>query len=102
MKKRIFSIMMCLCMVLMIFPAISVDTDDGVRYDIDRDAIDWEEPQSEDMHFTNTYTKSTTEPGTPDTGDNSNLTLWFALLAVSGVGAAGAAIYSRKRKYSAE
>ena len=54
------------------------------------------------MHFTNTYTKSTTEPGTPDTGDNSNPTLWFALLAVSGVGAAGAAIYSRKRKYSAE
>ena len=48
------------------------------------------------------YTKSTTEPGTPDTGDNSNPTLWFALLAVSGVGAAGAAIYSRKRKYSAE
>ena len=102
MKKRIFSIMMCLCMVLMIFPAISVDTDDGVRYDIDRDAIDWEEPQSGDMRFTNTYTKSTTEPGTPDTGDNSNPTLWFALLAVSGVGAAGAAIYSRKRKYSAE
>ena len=35
MKKRIFSIMMCLCMVLMLFPAISVDTDDGVYYDID-------------------------------------------------------------------
>ena len=87
---------------VLILPAISVDTDDGVRYDIDWDAIDWEEPQSEDMHFTNTYTKSTTEPGTPDTGDNSNPTLWFALLAVSGVGAAGAAIYSRKRKYSAE
>ena len=87
---------------VLILPAISVETDDGVRYDIDWDAIDWNAPQSEDMHFTNTYTKSTTEPGTPDTGDNSNPTLWFALLAVSGVGAAGAAIYSRKRKYSAE
>ena len=87
---------------VLILPAISVETDDGVRYDIDWDAIDWNAPQSEDMRFTNTYTKSTTEPGTPDTGDNSNPTLWFALLAVSGVGAAGAAIYSRKRKYSAE
>ena len=87
---------------VLILPAISVETDDGVRYDIDWDEIDWNAPQSEDMRFTNTYTKSTTEPGTPDTGDNSNPTLWFALLAVSGVGAAGAAIYSRKRKYSAE
>ena len=87
---------------VLVLPALCEETDDGVRYVIDWDAIDWEAPQSEDMRFTNTYTKSTTEPGTPDTGDNSNLTLWFALLAVSGVGAAGAAICSRKRKYSAE
>ena len=87
---------------VLVLPALCEETDDGVRYDIDWDAIDWEAPQSEDMRFTNTYTKSTAKPGTPETGDNSNPALWFALLAVSGVGAAGAAIYSRKRKYSAE
>ena len=87
---------------VLVLPALCEETDDGVRYDIDWDAIDWEAPQSEDMRFTNTYTKSTAKPGTPETGDNSNPALWFALLAVSGVGAAGAAICSRKRKYSAE
>ena len=87
---------------VLVLPALCEETDDGVRYDIDWDAIDWEAPQSEDMRFTNTYTKSTAKPGTPETGDNSNPALWFALLAVSGVGAAGAAVCSRKRKYSAE
>ena len=83
---------------MLILPAISEETDDGVYYDIDWDAIDWEEPQSEDMRFTNTYTKSTTEPGTPDTGDNGNLTLWLALLAVSAAGVIGTGVYSKRRR----
>ena len=95
---------------VLILPAISVDTDEGVYYDIDWDAIDWEEPQSEDMHFTNTYTKSTTEPAdsepdtdattSPQTGDNSNLALWLALLAVSAAGVIGTGVYSKRRRSS--
>ena len=44
--------------------------------------------------------EAVTEPGTPQTGDNSVMGLWIALLVVSGAGAT--AIYSRKRKSSAE
>lgn len=46
-----------------------------------------------------------TEPGdedtdSPQTGDNSNMALWIALLFVSGTGLFGATAYSRKKKYS--
>ena len=33
----------------------------------------------------------------PQTGDNSNISLWLALIAVSGAGAFGTVVYSRKR-----
>ena len=36
----------------------------------------------------------------PQTGDSSNVVLWVSLLFASGVGLFGAAVYSRKRKYS--
>ena len=39
-------------------------------------------------------------PDSPQTGDNSMMGLWIALLFVSGVGVAGTTIYSRKKKYS--
>ena len=39
-------------------------------------------------------------PDSPQTGDNSNMILWIALLFVSGVGVVGTTIYSRKKKYS--
>lgn len=42
------------------------------------------------------------DPQSPQTGDNSMAALWIALLLVSGAGVAGTAIYSRKKKYSAE
>ena len=38
----------------------------------------------------------------PQTGDNSLMFLWIALLFLPGVGVAGSAIYSRKKKYSAK
>ena len=38
----------------------------------------------------------------PTTGDSSSLSLWIALLFVSGAGAAGAAVYGRKKKKNAE
>ena len=37
-------------------------------------------------------------PDSPQTGDNSMMTLWIALLFVSGAGVAGTTLYSRKRK----
>ena len=36
----------------------------------------------------------------PQTGDNNNMSLWIALLFVSGAGLLGAVAYNRKRKYS--
>lgn len=38
------------------------------------------------------------ETDNPQTGDNSNLWLWFALLFISGTGLFGITIYDRKRK----
>ena len=35
----------------------------------------------------------------PQTGDNSNLVLWFALLFVSGVGMLGTTVYNKKKQY---
>lgn len=39
-----------------------------------------------------------TVPNSPQTGDNSNLWLWFVLMFVSGSGIFGIALYERKRK----
>ena len=39
-------------------------------------------------------------PDSPQTGDNSMMGRWIALLFVSGVGVVGTTIYSRKKKYS--
>lgn len=36
----------------------------------------------------------------PQTGDNSNLTLWFAMLAVSAAGVIGTGVYSKRRRSS--
>ena len=38
--------------------------------------------------------------GSPQTGDNSNLAVWFALLAVSAAGVMGAGVYSKRRRSS--
>ena len=38
----------------------------------------------------------------PQTGDDSNLALWFVLMCISCSGAVGTIIYSRKKKYSAK
>ncbi len=41
-------------------------------------------------------------PKSPQTGDTSNLTLWFALLFVSGSGLIGTSIYGKKKKDETE
>ena len=72
----------------------------NIGYDV-REIVDGEisEIPANNMNFTVGY-EAVTEPETPQTGDNSVMGLWIALLVVSGAGAT--AIYSRKRKYSAE
>ena len=48
-----------------------------------------------------TGTNGTAKPiDSPETGDNSNLALWFALLFVSGGAAIGTTVVSRKKKYN--
>lgn len=40
------------------------------------------------------------DPDSPQTGDNSKMGLWIALLFVSGAGVVGTTVYGRKKKYS--
>ena len=96
---------------MLIFPAILVPSENGSYYKIPDDAY-----AVDQMSFTNTYTKSTTEPTEPtkpmsstpttnattsvQTGDNSNLMLWLVLLAVSAASVIGTGVYSRRRRSS--
>lgn len=73
---------------VLILPATCEETENGMYYD-----LEWDADPVDQMSFTNTYTKSTS----PQTGDNSNLTLWFALLAVSAAGVIGTGVYSKRR-----
>lgn len=90
---------------VLIYPATCKKTDGGLSYSM----VDGATPVNQ-MTFTNTYTKSTTRPSengtntgtitSPQTGDNSNLAVWFALLAVSAAGVMGAGVYSKRRRSS--
>lgn len=95
--------------VVLIYPAQSEETGDGNWYYIPTGE------RKDEMTFTNTYTKSASEPTNPDdassdanvsalpkTGDSSNLTGWLILLAVSAAAVAGAVVYSRRRKNARE
>lgn len=79
-----------------ICPAELKTSDNGDYYEPDR------ENAAEKMTFVNTYTENkTVTPGdtkSPQTGDNSNMIPWIALLFVSGGVLAGTTLYSRKRK----
>ena len=80
---------------VLILPATCEETENGKYYD-----LEWDADPVDQMSFTNTYTQSTTKPGTPETGDNSNLTLWVALLVVSAAGVIGTCVYSKRRRSS--
>ena len=49
-------------------------------------------------------TESDPNTGAPDdvpqTGDNSNMILWIALLLASGLGVTGTVVYSKRKKYA--
>lgn len=162
---------------VLVLPTVCEETDDGVRYDIDWESIDWDAELPEEMSFENIYTahvyelkydetnhwdecdcddiqnkephkygnwtvtKEATEtekgekehtctvcgyqeteeiaklsatdtikptesnPNTvattsPQTGDNSNLFLWIALLFVGSFGVIGTGMYSKRRRNS--
>lgn len=58
--------------------------------------------------FTNVYTAPTPEPDTndgfeaPQTSDNNNMWLWFALMFVSGTGLVGTMLYGKKKESAEE
>ena len=90
---------------VLIFPATLVPSENVSHYEIPDDAY-----AVDQMSFTNTYTKSiakTTDSNSKDgtktniqTGDNSNLTLWIVLLAVSAMAVISTTVYSRRRRSS--
>ena len=80
---------------VLILPATCEETENGMYYD-----LEWDADPVDQMSFTNTYTKSTTKPASPQTGDNSNPALWFALFAVSVAGVIGTCVYSKRRRSS--
>ena len=47
-----------------------------------------------------TGTPSDTDTSSPQTGDDSNIALWIAVMLAAGAVLTGTAVYSRKRKYS--
>ena len=58
---------------------------------------------TEEITKANTVTaKLPDDPKSPQTGDNSNLALWIALLFVSGGAVIGTTVVSKKKKHSAE
>lgn len=92
---------------VLVLPTVCEETDDGVRYDIDWEAIDWDDVQSEEMRFENVYTAheyeqkhDETSTDVPQTGDNSNPVLWYALLAVSAASVISTDVYSKRRRNS--
>ena len=92
---------------VLVLPTVCEETDDGVLYDIDWEAIDWDAVQSEEMRFENVYTAheyeqkhDETSADVPQTGDNSNPALWYALLAVSAASVISTDVYSKRRRNS--
>lgn len=96
---------------VLVFPVSYEETENGKHYILDEDA-----DSVEKMTFTNTYTKSITETTkptestknntnggktkSPQTGDNSNLTLWLTLLVVSATGMISTGVYNKRKKSS--
>ena len=91
-----------------IFPAKYEKSENGIFYSINEG-----EKPVDNMRFQNTYTKSTTNPSDPEgttngdaenadknanTGDDTNLALWLALMLLSGAGITSTAVYTRRKR----
>ena len=85
---------------------ISEEYANGMSFAVSYEAVSEPDPTEPDPTEPDPTESGTTEPSkpadpqSPQTGDNSMMGLWIALLFVSGVGVVGTTIYSRKKKYS--
>lgn len=76
---------------------VYTDGECSANFEVKKAASEQTKPTEGDKADTTTPTggKDTTSP---QTGDNSNLALWFAVLFVSGAGALGTTVYSKRKK----
>lgn len=76
---------------------VYTDGECSANFEVKKAASEQTKPTEGDKTDTTTPTggKDTTSP---QTGDNSNLALWFAVLFVSGAGALGTTVYSKRKK----
>lgn len=76
---------------------VYTDGECSANFEVKKAASEQTKPTEGDKTDTTTPTggKDTTSP---QTGDNSNLLLWVALLFVSGAGVIGATVYSKKKE----
>ena len=85
---------------------ISEEYANGMSFAVSYEAVSEPDPTEPDPTEPDPTESGTTEPSkpadpqSPQTGDNSMMGLWIALLFVSGVGVVGTTIYSRKKKYT--
>ena len=77
---------------------VYTDGECSANFEVKKASSEQTKPTEGDKTDTTTPTggKDTTSP---QTGDNSNLALWFAVLFVSGAGALGTAVYSKRKKH---
>ena len=72
------------------------------EWSVTKEATETEEGEKEHTCTVCGYTETEeiaklTETDSPQTGDNSNLALWFALFAISAVGLIGTGVYGKRR-----
>ena len=80
---------------------ISEEYANGMSFAVSYEAVSEPDPTEPDPTESGTTEPSKpADPQSPQTGDNSMMGLWIALLFVSGVGVVGTTIYSRKKKYT--
>lgn len=97
------------------YPLVYATTYEDGSYEINMDA-----DPADKMTFTNTYTKSVANPSDPEgttngdsdndnesktdagdsaqTGDNTSLAPWIALMLLSGAGIGGVTLYTRRKR----
>ena len=76
---------------------VYTDGECSTNFEVKQAASEQTKPTEGDKSDTTTPTggKDTTSP---QTGDNSNMLLWVALLFVSGAGVLGTTVYSKKKR----
>lgn len=74
---------------------VYTDGECDAKFEVKKATSEQTKPTEENKPDTTTSTGSNTK--SPQTDDNSVLTLWFALLCVSGIGILGTTVYNRKK-----